>query len=345
MMCGSLWYDGRSRFVYPAAMSQPPFQVQLASSRETAEADDRLLARITFGPVTGSDADDPRRIQVGLPALLDGPDSELWHTDAPVTRGWRDDIGFAHTDRLLFARIHLPDSSDAAAAAREAYARLLDFHRSMGYPALLRIWNYFDRLLAPAGDSGLDRYQAFCAGRHDALEAAGLDAAALPAATAIGTDSPGFLVYLLAAREAGDPIENPRQVSAYRYPPDYGPRSPTFSRATLKDWPSGAHLYISGTASIVGHASRHEGDVRAQVDEIIDNLEALIGNVSRGHGLDTLAGPGDLSLIKVYVKHARDLEAVHERIRARIGTYPAMLFLHGDICRRELLVEIEGLYA
>ncbi len=326
-------------------MPRPPLQVQLVSSRDALAAADRLLTHVRFGVRTGHDGDDPCRVSVGLAPLFEGPDSEAWYADAPVTRGWDDGVGYACTDRLLFAQLYLPDSTRMADAAREAYARLLAFHRARGYPELLRIWNYFDRLLEPAGEDDLDRYQAFCKGRHEALETAGLQAAALPAATAIGTAAPGLIVYLLAAREPGVQIENPRQVSAYHYPPDYGPKSPTFSRATLKDWPSGAHLYISGTASIVGHASRHEGDVRAQVDEIIDNLEALIGNVSRGHGLDTLVGPGDLSLIKVYVKHARDLEAVRERIRARIGAHPAMLFLHGDICRRELLVEIEGLYA
>jgi chorismate lyase / 3-hydroxybenzoate synthase len=326
-------------------MPQPPLQVLLASSRSATVADDRLLARVVFGRDTGIDPDDPRELRVGLPPLLAGADSELWHTDAPVTRGWRDGIGYAHTDRLLFAQLLLPDSADMAAAAQDAYHRLLAFHRAKGYPALLRIWNFFDRLLEPAQDRALDRYQAFCAGRQQALETMRVEASALPAATAIGTATPGFLVYLVATREPGIQIENPRQVSAYHYPPDYGPKSPTFSRATLKHWASGPQLYISGTASIVGHASLHRGDVEAQADEVINNLEALIHSTREGHGLDTLKSPADLSLLKVYMRHARDLERVRERIRTRIGAHPAMLFLRGDICRDELLVEIEGLYA
>lgn len=327
-------------------MSRPPLQVQLASPRSaTPGHDDRLLACITFGGKTGAGQGDPRTLRVNLPPLTEGPDRELWHADATVSHGWQDGIGYARTEDLLFAHLRLTDSQDMAAATRAAYERLLTFHARQGYPALLRIWNYFDRLLEPAGHADLDRYQAFCAGRHEALQSLGLEAAALPAATAIGTATPGFLVYLLASREPGVQIENPRQVSAYRYPPQYAPKSPTFSRATLKSWPGGTQLYISGTASIVGHASRHPGDARTQVDEVMSNLEALIRSARQAHGPDTLHGPADLSLLKVYVKRPEDLEAVRQRVHERIGEHPALLFLRGDICRSELLVEIEGLYA
>jgi chorismate lyase / 3-hydroxybenzoate synthase len=341
---GTLWYHGQPRSYTPPPMSQPPFQVRLASSRD-ADQGAPLLAEIRFGHETGQDPDDARRIRVGVPSLFEGPDREWWLTDTTVTHGWRDGIGYAQGDSLLFAHIHLPDTTDMAAAAREAYERLLAFHRDAGYTALLRIWNYFDRLLESSRQPGLDRYQAFCAGRHEALEAAGLEAATLPAATAIGTETPGLIVYLLAGREPGAQIENPRQVSAYHYPPDYGPRSPTFSRATLKAWPTGPQLFISGTASIVGHASLHEGDVLAQADEIMDNLGALIGRVREQFPVLTLNGPQDLSLLKVYVRNAADADSIRERVQRRIGDGPAVIFLRGDICRRELLTEIEGLHA
>lgn len=326
-------------------MSQPPLQVQLVPSNDAAPPDGELLARVDYGPRTAIDPENPTRLSVGLPPLTAELASEVFLTPAPVIRDERDGIGFACTDDLLFARMFIADSADMRQAARQAYERLLRFHTAMGYPALLRIWNFFDRLLEPAQDRALDRYQAFCAGRQQALETMRVEASALPAATAIGTATPGFLVFLLATREPGIQIENPRQVSAYHYPPDYGPKSPTFSRATLKHWASGPQLYISGTASIVGHASLHRGNVEAQADEVINNLEALIDTARRDHGLGTLHGPADLSLLKVYVKRPQDLDAVRERVRARLGDHPALLFLRGDICREELLVEIEGLYA
>ncbi|ACL71418.1 conserved hypothetical protein [Thioalkalivibrio sulfidiphilus HL-EbGr7] len=324
-------------------MSQPPLKAQLVPSRD-AVAEGALLARVDYGRETGIDPEDPSRVTVGLPPFGTEQASELLRTPQAVTRGEQDGIGFARSEDLLFARVFIADSQDMQQAAEQAYLRLLRFHTAMGYPALLRIWNFFDRLLEPAVDPTLDRYQAFCAGRQQALEALQIDGSALPAATAIGTATPGFLVYLLAAREPGIQIENPRQVSAYHYPPDYGPKSPTFARATLKPWPARTQLYISGTASIVGHASLHAGKPAAQMDEIINNLGALIDKVRNDHGL-ALHGPGDLSLLKVYVKREADLPAIRARLTARIGDHPAVLFLHGDVCRKELLVEIEGLYA
>jgi chorismate lyase/3-hydroxybenzoate synthase len=325
-------------------MPKPPLKVQLVSSRDAATFDSEWLARVDYGPETRVHPDEPTHITVGLPPLDADTATELFLTPEQVSRGEQDGIGFARTDSLLFTRLLITDTRDMRQAALEAYSRLLAFHAAMGYPALLRIWNYFDRLLEPAAAPALDRYQAFCAGRQQALEAMNVDPGQLPAATAIGTNAPGFLVYLLAAREPGIQIENPRQVSAYHYPPDYGPKSPSFARATLKHWDDSTQLYISGTASIVGHASRHPDDAPAQVDEIINNLSALIDTVGKGHGRE-LAGPADLSLLKVYVKHEDDLSAIRARLRARIGAHPAILFLHGDICRQELLVEIEGLHA
>ena len=94
-----------------------------------------------------------------------------------------------------------------------------------------------------------------------------------PAATAVGRqDHSGVLqVYWLAGTEPGRPLENPRQVSAFNYPRQYGPAPPRFSRAMLVT----GGLLISGTGSILGHASHHAHDLSAQLDEILRNLASL----------------------------------------------------------------------
>ena len=89
-------------------------------------------------------------------------------------------------------------------------------------------------------------------------------------------------VYWLAARVAGTPLENPRQVAAYRYPRQYGPQSPTFARAMLPPAGSDMPLLLSGTASVVGHETRHPGDVLAQLDETFANLDSLLDIASLG---------------------------------------------------------------
>src|SRR3990170_3468810 len=78
-------------------------------------------------------------------------------------------------------------------------------------------------------DQGRERYQLFCAGRHDAFLAAGYHHDVdLPAASAVGMRGRGLIAYFLAAREPGVQVENPRPIAAYNYPPQYGPKTPSF---------------------------------------------------------------------------------------------------------------------
>ncbi len=139
-------------------------------------------------------------------------------------------------------------------------------------------------------------------------------------------------------------MENPRQVSAFHYPPQYGPRSPTFSRAMVKDWGAGKHLYISGTASIIGHESRHRDNVLPQLTETLRNMSTLVHSAETEHGvaIHTLA---ELSQVKVYVRDEQDHAAVRSHIHEQLGKEVPVIYLGGDLCRKNLLVEVEGLYA
>ena len=225
-------------------------------------------------------------------------------------------------------------------ASAHAYAALMAFWRDSDYPHLLRIWNYFDAITLGEGDG--ERYRQFCVGRVQGL--GDVDTRTLPAATAIGSrDGRRVLqVYWLAAREPGLPLENPRQVSAYRYPREYGPQSPTFARALLPPSPR-VPLLLSGTASIVGHASQHADSLRAQLDETLTNLDSLLG--AARERAPTLSPHLDgTSRLKVYVRDATDADAVAAQLEARLGTRVPWLMLHADVCRRELLVEIEGMH-
>ena len=135
----------------------------------------------------------------------------------------------------------------------------LDSLPTLGFSDLFRIWNYFPEI---NGDrDGLERYQRFCMGRHQAFsEHYGDYKLALPAASAVGTLSGPFQLYFLAGRQKAIHIENPRQISAYDYPPMYGPKSPSFARATLTSISKSSYLFLAGTASIVGHATQHQED-------------------------------------------------------------------------------------
>jgi chorismate lyase/3-hydroxybenzoate synthase len=165
----------------------------------------------------------------------------------------------------------------------------------------------------------------------------------LPAASVIGNTGSVVTVYFIAARAPGTPVENPRQVSAFHYPPQYSPQSPSFSRAMLKTWAACARLYVSGTASIVGHATMHVGDIKEQLSEILQNLQALLGHASR-IGQTDLTASSATPLLKVYLRHAADFPAVQQELVRVLGDVPA-LYLQGEFCRRDLLLEIEGIYA
>ncbi len=276
----------------------------------------------------------PLVIHVPLPQLAGEPVAEVWHATGPVRTGTGGGLRWAATADLLAGALALPADDGAALeeAAALAYHQLLSASAELGYPHLLRLWNVvpaINRL-----DAGLERYRHFCRGRAESFERhhGPLFQSRLCASSAVGSAGGELLVWFLASTERGLPRENPRQVSAYAYPPCYGPRSPSFARATRCPATAGDWLLLSGTASIVGHRSVHAGDVRRQLDETLDNLEELLP-----------AGSGRrFAALKVYLRRAEDLATVRAGLVARLGEALPALYLQADICREELLLEIEG---
>lgn len=248
-------------------------------------------------------------LTVPLRPLGPGPHLEVWETG----------------EDLLFGSMTVAEDQPLETLARDVYARLIADARSAGYPYFVRMWNYVGGI--NEHDAGRERYQLFCAGRHDAFVNAGYHHDVdLPAASAVGMPGRGLVTYFLAAREPGVQVENPRQVAAYHYPPEYGPKSPSFSRATI--WKD--RIYVSGTSSVVGHITVHAGDVLAQLEETLRNIEVVLGQAGRGLG--------DVVSAKTYVRRAGDYPLIAERLAA---VFPGNLFLEADICRADLLLEIE----
>ncbi len=310
-----------------------------AAERDAALADPRTLAVFGFG-TAASPCDDPRWLQVPLdehgPAQI-----EIWQGAAPVQTGVDGTVRWSHDGSVLFGAIEIEEpSSDIEAAAADAYATLSTFLTKCGFPHLLRTWNYLDAVTEGEGDA--ERYRRFCVGRVRGLQS--LDESALPAATCIGRfDGVRRLqVYWLSAREAGTPLENPRQVSAFRYPRQYGPQSPSFSRALLPPVATGLPLLQSGTAAIVGHVSQHTGALDEQLHETLTNLQSLVDAArEKRPGLPGQLGPE--SVLKVYVRRAEDMPAIAEAM-AQLPGSPPHVVLHAEVCRAELLVEIEGMH-
>ena len=81
----------------------------------------------------------------------------------------------------------------------------------------------------------------------------------------------------LLARRTRDTVnvENPLQMPAYEYPDTYGPRSPSFARATTVTTAGVASLYVSGTASIRGHRTVG-ATLEEQIKVTMENIDALL---------------------------------------------------------------------
>lgn len=302
----------------------------------------RTLAVLGFGPSAPQKLDDPRYLRVPLqPLQAEGLDTyEVWTCNAPV-EPWRDGaLGGGRTSGLCFGWLELSEPEGPAAAAEQAY-RLLGSHRSnSAQPHLLRLWNYLDAIVDGEGD--IERYRQFCVGRAKALDIA---EAALPAATAIGhrEGDRRLQIYWLASSRPGLPVENPRQVPAYRYPRSYGPSSPSFARAMHADPADALPLLLSGTAAVVGHASLHPDSVGAQLRETFHNFESLL-DVARATDTSIAPSFGPHSLLKVYLRDREALPELLEQLERMLPPDVPRLILQGDICRRELAVEIDGFH-
>lgn len=191
-----------------------------------------------------------------------------------------------------------------------------------------RVWCFTPRITDPDQD-GLNRYMRMNMGRSSAYTGL-IDPTSPPAGTGVGHAGRDLVVHALHVPGSSRTIENPRQCPAWRYSSRFGPCPPPFARATSV----GPWVFASGTASVVGESSMHDGDPIAQWYETMLNLAALA---------DAAAVPGVWSSLSAYVSTGRVLEQLVA------GLPPGSLdvlerAVVAPLCRAELLVEIEGVW-
>lgn len=222
----------------------------------------------------------------------------------------------------------------------------------LGEPTLapVRFWNFIPEIHRP-DVQGLDRYRAFNIGRHEAMvRYFGSETAfvlRVPTATGVGHDGDELVIHALASDRAQVSIENPRQRPAYRYSRHFGPIPPSFARATIVcDGQAGSRLIVGGTSSVRGEESMFAQDAGAQVEESIANLRSLVASACE-IGADASSLDSDDSMrwftsIRAYHVRPADREVIVDRLEGTIDPETTVEFLRADICRPELLVEIEG---
>ena len=303
-----------------------PFEIRLEQEPLSSDHPCRLAS-------IALKADAPKDvIKTNLMPLRQIQAFENWYAEQPVRLKARGKLSYAFNDAVLFGHAEL-EQKRVDEDLQQTYKDMVQLLNSEDY-SLLRIWHYLPQLAGPSD------YQVFCNARAQAFSSHKEDSYC--AATVIGTESDYGVIYFVAARKAGIAVNNPRQTLPHLYPKHYVEPAPMFARATLKQWGDKNHLYISGTAAIVGHKSLHEGDADAQLNEIVNNLNSLLSEAAKtelGYRKMPLA---QLRHIKLYVDK-RVSEDINRLIDKRLDPNIELQVFEGQMCRTELLVEIEAM--
>ncbi len=248
---------------------------------------------------------------------------------------------------------------------RSAYEQAVDAFVAMeavleqagaSFQDVVRTWLYQGGITDV--EDGVERYRELNRARTDffanlpfhtrPLAGGHNDRVIYPASTGIGTLDHGLVTTCLALQTRRQdvrilPLENPLQTSSFDYPTSYSAKSPKFSRAMAMRIGDHVTTWVSGTASIVNSETVHPGDVEKQTEQTLTNIERLIdtANFARLGWSDGGATLDDLAKVRVYVKRHEDYEKCRAVCERRLGRIPA-IYAQADVCRPDLLVEIEG---
>ncbi len=293
----------------------------------------RPLGVIAYGD--GRPDDLLARSRSALAAAAGGEAFEIWRVADEVEALHTEKVFGAVSTHYAFGAIEVLEDPALSleASIESAYRELFLFLERAGLRQPIRFWNYLSGITDEQG--GMERYRRFNAGRQSAFQAL-LRQERPPVASCLGCRGARSMIYVLGAREPALAVENPRQVSAYAYPACYGPVSPSFSRASRHSLNNADTLFISGTASIVGHETRHVLDFDAQMAETFTNLRLMMDLTEQG-----AAGDGQWA-VKTYLRDPGKLEQLDAALAALLPAGAQRLHLAGDICRKELLLEIEA---
>ena len=217
---------------------------------------------------------------------------------------------------------------------------------------IVRQWNYIGNIVSYR--NGKQNYQEFNDART-CYYAKGAWGNGYPAATGIGTSCDGIIVGGIAFKKSDAeckaiyPIDNPLQIAAHVYSKkvliddaeNAVKSTPKFERAKLIETSRGACCFVSGTAAIRGEESMDASSAKLQTIKTIENIEYL---VSKENLMKFGCKPYDLKYmqLQVFIKNEKDYAEVREVVEA---AYPGMpvVYTIADVCRSELLVEIEGI--
>ena len=252
-------------------------------------------------------------------------------------------------DEIISAGIYAPLGQDIGQQSEHIFARVAQILDAEGVTAadIVRQWNYIERITHMSEEG--QHYQLFNDARSRFYDACSWRNG-YPAATGIGTQAGGVTVLFDAVRgsdSCSKAVDNPLQISAHAYSQQVlinntqaHKTTPKFERARYVQG-ADSMVYISGTAAIRGEESCRENVVE-QTRLTMENIDYLISEQNLVNSGVMVPEKMTYASLRAYLKHRSDLSSVVEWMDSN---YPAVdvLYLWADICREELLIEIEGI--
>lgn len=236
------------------------------------------------------------------------------------------------TEELVTEAI-VPDSKILGEACDDVFKKAQELlrHENLDFSNVIRQWNYIENITNVK--SGQQNYQIFNEIRAKYYDEVNFSRG-YPAATGIGMSCGLVNLELIATNHRVNIscVENEKQIPPSEHSGEVlykGNRPPKFSRGKLKN----KELYISGTASIIKQESQFPGLVEKQTNIAIENVKRVIRNAKKENN--------DFSSFRVYVKYPEQERIIAASIKKELNTENFVL-LETDICREELMVEIEG---
>lgn len=234
--------------------------------------------------------------------------------------------------------------------------KILDLE-NLAFSDVVRQWNYIENITKII-EEGSERqhYQIFndvrssFYGKSEFING-------YPSATGIGMDTGGVVIDFIAVSPSPKltikPIKNPGQIDAFKYSEkvlvgkslneSLKKTSPKFERGKVLQTLDAARIYVSGTAAILGENIVHKKNIEKQTLVTIENIKNLISVENlKSIGLHLNPEKKSFSYIRTYVKHQKDISAVKAICEKQFKS-ENFQYLVSDICREDILVEIEGL--
>jgi len=251
--------------------------------------------------------------------------------------------------KILVGNVQANSNSACKINSEKAFDSLIEIFNAAHFPikSIVRQWNYLEDILGYDGDK--QRYQEFNNVRSGVYGNAFVETG-YPAATGIGMNGGGVIIEFVAVKSREvitKPVDNPEQISAHSYSEKVlvGDEciiktTPKFERARYLQLKDKKLIFISGTASITGEKTVGIGDPVEQTEVTIQNIQRLYTNeILQNLSKDKLQPK--YGHARVYVKKRKDFPAIRRTFKTHFGNLP-VVYIIADICRENLLVEIEG---